>query len=406
MLARLQANAAAAAADTTHDTSRLDALRRAQRDRWRAEQASSPGRGEEDGGRRGNLSNAASRPVRSESSDEGGARPGAQRDAPARAEASRASQMDGRGDGGPSRGLVFGAALSAGLLGYRATRALHDLFRTEISSGPEEEERRRKRAQEAADAALAARLQREEHEALAREQASRARPRPPTDAFVTRREISLGPFGVVRVETTSSSGDEHSSPSASSAHRNAFADDPTSELDAPFAAALGEALRAHSRAFAARPQTAQTPREGVPGAGFSEWLAHHGFFDAFRGLESLESLESLLETLRGEGAGQPRESGAGDDALARMPTRVFSKSNARRVSSRDGCADPSDPLPETPTCAICMCDAQEGDALRRLPCRHEFHRTCVDRWLADHRTCPMCKSDVVEGLAREAERGA
>ena len=57
--------------------------------------------------------------------------------------------MDDRGDGGASRGFVFGAALSAGLLGYRAARALQDLFRAETSSGPEEEERRRKRAQEA-----------------------------------------------------------------------------------------------------------------------------------------------------------------------------------------------------------------------------------------------------------------
>ena len=89
--------------------------------------------------------------------------------------------MNDRGDGVASRGFVFGAALSAGLLGYRAARALNaHLFRAEeTSSAPEEEERRRpeSRAQEAADAALAARLQREEQAAFARERASRARPR-------------------------------------------------------------------------------------------------------------------------------------------------------------------------------------------------------------------------------------
>ena len=108
MLARLQANAAAAAADEVHGASQLDELRRAQRERWRAEQASSPGRGEDDG--RGNRANAASRLFRS---DEGEARRGAQRDASARAETPRASQMNDRGDGVASRGFVFGAALSA-----------------------------------------------------------------------------------------------------------------------------------------------------------------------------------------------------------------------------------------------------------------------------------------------------
>ena len=203
MLARLQANAAAAAADEVHGASQLDELRRTQRERWRAEQASSPGRGEDDG--RGNRANAASRAFRS---DEGEARRGAQRDASARAETPRASQMNDRGDGVASRGFVFGAALSAGLLGYRAARALNaHLFRAEeTSSAPEEEERRRRRAQEAADAALAARLQREEQAAFARERASRARPRPPTqDASVmTHREISLGPFGALRVTQTRS----------------------------------------------------------------------------------------------------------------------------------------------------------------------------------------------------------
>jgi len=335
MLARLQANAAAAAADEVHGASQLDELRRAQRERWRAEQASSPGRGEDDG--RGNRANAASRAFRS---DEGEARRGAQRDASARAETPRASQMNDRGDGVASRGFVFGAALSAGLLGYRAARALNaHLFRAEeTSSAPEEEERRRleRRAQEAADAALAARLQREEQAAFARERASRARPRPPT-----HREISLGPFGALRVTHVTH-------------EPRVFFQDP--EEDARFLAAFD----------AARP--------------------------VFPGIESLESLSAQLEShiaqinaqLSGEDDYAPPESGAGDDALARMPTRVFSAPDARSSA-------------ETPTCAVCMCDAEAGDTLRRLPCGHEFHKTCVDRWLAGHRTCPMCKSDVVEG---------
>jgi len=28
--------------------------------------------------------------------------------------------------------------------------------------------------------------------------------------------------------------------------------------------------------------------------------------------------------------------------------------------------------------------------------RHEFHKTCVDPWLLEHRTCPMCKMDILK----------
>lgn len=34
--------------------------------------------------------------------------------------------------------------------------------------------------------------------------------------------------------------------------------------------------------------------------------------------------------------------------------------------------------------------------LRTLPCRHEFHKVCVDPWLLEHRTCPMCKMDILK----------
>lgn len=32
-------------------------------------------------------------------------------------------------------------------------------------------------------------------------------------------------------------------------------------------------------------------------------------------------------------------------------------------------------------CAICLCTCKSGDMLRTLPCGHEFHPPCVDRWL-------------------------
>ena len=42
------------------------------------------------------------------------------------------------------------------------------------------------------------------------------------------------------------------------------------------------------------------------------------------------------------------------------------------------------------SCSICAEDYSEGDELRKLPCGHVFHKTCVDPWLRDRaRTCPL-----------------
>ncbi|XP_035172298.1 E3 ubiquitin-protein ligase RNF149 isoform X2 [Anser cygnoides] len=49
-------------------------------------------------------------------------------------------------------------------------------------------------------------------------------------------------------------------------------------------------------------------------------------------------------------------------------------------------------------CAVCIENYKLKDTVRILPCKHIFHRTCIDPWLLDHRTCPMCKLDVIKAL--------
>jgi len=49
-------------------------------------------------------------------------------------------------------------------------------------------------------------------------------------------------------------------------------------------------------------------------------------------------------------------------------------------------------------CVICMCDFENGQNLRVLPCNHEFHTKCVDKWLKTNRTCCICRADVSEYL--------
>ncbi|XP_040381104.1 RING-H2 finger protein ATL39-like [Oryza brachyantha] len=49
-------------------------------------------------------------------------------------------------------------------------------------------------------------------------------------------------------------------------------------------------------------------------------------------------------------------------------------------------------------CAVCLGAVLDGEMVRRLPaCEHVYHAECIDRWLAAHRTCPLCRSELDPG---------
>mmetsp|Transcript_92962 Transcript_92962/g.199371 ORF Transcript_92962/g.199371 Transcript_92962/m.199371 type:complete len:254 (-) Transcript_92962:33-794(-) len=46
-------------------------------------------------------------------------------------------------------------------------------------------------------------------------------------------------------------------------------------------------------------------------------------------------------------------------------------------------------------CAICLNAFVAGDLVRTLPCSHRYCCICIDQWLADSRSCPLCKQVVM-----------
>lgn len=47
-------------------------------------------------------------------------------------------------------------------------------------------------------------------------------------------------------------------------------------------------------------------------------------------------------------------------------------------------------------CSVCLCEFEEGEKVRRLKCKHTFHKDCLDKWLQDYfATCPLCREQVL-----------
>ncbi|KAL3670227.1 hypothetical protein V7S43_004540 [Phytophthora oleae] len=45
-------------------------------------------------------------------------------------------------------------------------------------------------------------------------------------------------------------------------------------------------------------------------------------------------------------------------------------------------------------CTICQLRYGIGDHIVTLPCQHFFHACCVDKWLWNHTSCPICRTEV------------
>lgn len=51
--------------------------------------------------------------------------------------------------------------------------------------------------------------------------------------------------------------------------------------------------------------------------------------------------------------------------------------------------------PINDSCAICIEDFNNDDIVRKFGCSHIYHSECVDTWVIENNTCPICKITVI-----------
>ncbi len=50
---------------------------------------------------------------------------------------------------------------------------------------------------------------------------------------------------------------------------------------------------------------------------------------------------------------------------------------------------------EVEKCSICFDEFKLGEPVRKLKCKHKFHKACIDPWLRVYsKSCPYCRQDL------------
>ncbi|KAF9349001.1 E3 ubiquitin-protein ligase rnf13 [Mortierella sp. AD094] len=118
--------------------------------------------------------------------------------------------------------------------------------------------------------------------------------------------------------------------------------------------------------------------------------------------DSLASLTSLTRanSLRGSVSGQSVRSTRAIAAATALDANTAQQTTPATVNA------PTSGLDEATneTCAVCLDEFSDGEEIRTLPCRHEFHCECIDPWLTrKSSTCPLCKYDCMPRTIEEVE---
>lgn len=85
--------------------------------------------------------------------------------------------------------------------------------------------------------------------------------------------------------------------------------------------------------------------------------------------------------------------GVSEDTLNSIKTVLLSKENLFEYVNLKEEAEGNGNIEE---CSICLYTFEVDQSIKILPCdeKHFFHKVCIDKWLGNHKACPICRKEI------------
>lgn len=138
------------------------------------------------------------------------------------------------------------------------------------------------------------------------------------------------------------------------------------------------------------PHLSVLPEDGVAMLDFGNFghrVDHHRDMRLDIDHMSYEELLALGEQIGNAGSGLSE-----DFIRGHLKTRIFT-SRLEDVPSADQ---------DLNFCSICQMEYNDQEKIGMLDCSHEYHVDCIEKWLVEKNTCPVCKSTGLSTQGKES----
>ncbi|KAJ2551504.1 hypothetical protein EV175_003671, partial [Coemansia sp. RSA 1933] len=90
------------------------------------------------------------------------------------------------------------------------------------------------------------------------------------------------------------------------------------------------------------------------------------------------SLDDIITNMMDQAPSANSQPPASDESISKLPRRTISDDEAKAKMD----------------CGICMDEYNAAEEVVELPCKHVYHKDCIDHWLKMNGTCPVCRTRI------------
>ncbi|KAI8815784.1 uncharacterized protein EV422DRAFT_572484 [Fimicolochytrium jonesii] len=99
----------------------------------------------------------------------------------------------------------------------------------------------------------------------------------------------------------------------------------------------------------------------------------------------------------GDRLGDVKPKGLPAATIASLPTCTFQPSSTSSRKGKTSTAAAASVVylsGEDAKCTVCLMEYDAGEEIKGTPCMHWFHGECLDQWLKNNNSCPICRTSI------------